>query len=229
MPKDYRTGRVVGLATTAALGGFLFGYDSAVINGAASAIKSTFGLGSFALGFVVSIALVGSAIGAWFAGYFADRYGRQPVMLLAALLFMGGWNGPIPVATLLGLSEGTGDTAHYVVRLVGLANLIGKATLGVLMMMWIRWTLPRLRIDQVMSTCLKYCTPLAAAMFLGAMLWQIALPGGLVPMLHRPAAEIREGWLPGPGGEVRARDAVGTGGAVSAGDAVAAKVAQVDS
>ena len=88
MPKDYRTGRVVGLATTAALGGFLFGYDSAVINGAASAIKSTFGLGSFALGFVVSIALVGSAIGAWFAGYFADRYGRQPVMLLAALLFM---------------------------------------------------------------------------------------------------------------------------------------------
>ena len=88
MQKDYRTGRVVGLATTAALGGFLFGYDSAVINGAASAIKSTFGLGSFALGFVVSIALVGSAIGAWFAGYFADRYGRQPVMLLAALLFM---------------------------------------------------------------------------------------------------------------------------------------------
>ena len=41
--KDYRTGRVVGLATTAALGGFLFGYDSAVINGAASAIKSLFG------------------------------------------------------------------------------------------------------------------------------------------------------------------------------------------
>ena len=162
--------------------------------------------------------------------FFMAEYGSMfLVSALAALLFMGGWNGPIPVATLLGLSEGTGDTAHYVVRLVGLANLIGKATLGVLMMMWIRWTMPRLRIDQVMSTCLKYCTPLAAAMFLGAMLWQIALPGGLVPMLHRPAAEIREGWLPGPGGEVRARDAVGTGGAVSAGDAVAAKVAQVDS
>jgi NADH-quinone oxidoreductase subunit H len=162
--------------------------------------------------------------------FFMAEYGSMfLVSALAALLFMGGWNGPIPVATLLGLSEGTGDTAHYVVRLVGLANLISKATLGVLLMMWIRWTLPRLRIDQVMSTCLKYCTPLAAAMFLGAMLWQIALPGGLVPMLHRPAAEIREGWLPGPGGEVRARDAVGTGGAVSTGDAVAAKVAQVDS
>ena len=48
MQTDYRTGRVVGLATSAALGGFLFGYDSAVINGASSAIKTTFGLGDFA-------------------------------------------------------------------------------------------------------------------------------------------------------------------------------------
>jgi sugar porter (SP) family MFS transporter len=86
--KDYRTGRVVGLATTAALGGFLFGYDSAVINGAASALKSLFGLSDIALGFVVSIALIGSAIGAWFAGGLADRFGRRRVMLVAAALFL---------------------------------------------------------------------------------------------------------------------------------------------
>jgi MFS transporter, SP family, sugar:H+ symporter len=86
--KDYRTGRVVGLATTAALGGFLFGYDSAVINGAASAIKSLFGLSDIALGLVVSIALIGSAIGAWFAGGLADRFGRRRVMLVAAGLFL---------------------------------------------------------------------------------------------------------------------------------------------
>jgi NADH-quinone oxidoreductase subunit H len=104
------------------------------------------------------------------------------------------------VASLLGLSEGTGDTANYFTRLIGMVNLLGKATLGVLVMMWIRWTLPRLRIDQVMTTCLKYCTPIAAVMFLGAMLWQVALPGGLVPGMGRPAGEIREGWLPGPGG-----------------------------
>jgi len=54
----------------------------------------------------------------------------------------------------------------------------------------------------VMTTCLKYCTPLAAVMFLGAMLWQAILPGGLVPGLGRPAGEIREGWLQGPGGGV---------------------------
>lgn len=88
MEKDYRTGRVVGLATTAALGGFLFGYDSAVINGAKGAIQNTFALGDFAIGLVVSIALIGSAIGAWFAGRLADRFGRQPVMLMAAALFM---------------------------------------------------------------------------------------------------------------------------------------------
>ena len=86
--KDYRTGRVVGLASTAALGGFLFGYDSAVINGAVSALKSLFDLSDIAIGFVVSIALIGSAIGAWFAGSLADRFGRRKVMLVAAGLFL---------------------------------------------------------------------------------------------------------------------------------------------
>jgi NADH-quinone oxidoreductase subunit H len=137
--------------------------------------------------------------------FFMAEYGSMfLVSALAAVLFMGGWNGPIPVAKLLGLSAGSGDTAGYFVRLLGMANLLGKATLGVLVMMWVRWTLPRLRIDQVMTTCLKYCTPLAAAMFAGVMLWQLALPGGIVRGLSRPAGEIREGWLEGPGGKAAA-------------------------
>ncbi len=86
-PHAYRTARVVGLASTAALGGFLFGYDSSVINGATSAIKTTFALSDFELGLVVSIALIGSAIGAWFAGSLAERYGRRIVMLIGAVLF----------------------------------------------------------------------------------------------------------------------------------------------
>jgi SP family sugar:H+ symporter-like MFS transporter len=85
--KGYRTGRVVGLAATAALGGFLFGFDSAVINGANSAIATTYDLSSGVMAFVVSIALIGSAIGAWFAGQLADAYGRRRVMLIAAALF----------------------------------------------------------------------------------------------------------------------------------------------
>jgi len=142
--------------------------------------------------------------------FFMAEYGSMfLVSALAAVLFLGGWNGPIPVATLLGLSEGTGDTANYFVRLIGCGNLLLKATLGVLLMMWVRWTLPRLRIDQVMTTCLKYCTPIAAAMFAGAMLWQLAFPGGVVRGISRPAGEIREGWLEGPGGLSAGRGAVG--------------------
>jgi sugar porter (SP) family MFS transporter len=85
--EGYRTGRVVRLASTAAMGGFLFGFDSAVINGANTAIAETFDLGSGVMAFVVSIALIGSAIGAWFAGQLADSFGRRRVMLIAALLF----------------------------------------------------------------------------------------------------------------------------------------------
>ncbi|TMR01884.1 sugar porter family MFS transporter [Actinomadura soli] len=76
------------LAGAAALGGFLFGYDSSVINGTVDALKETFGLGGFAVGFVVSAALLGCAAGAWFAGPLSDRVGRVRVMHLAALLFV---------------------------------------------------------------------------------------------------------------------------------------------
>ena len=85
--EGYRTRRVVRLASTAALGGFLFGFDSAVINGANTAIAETFNLGSGLMAFVVSIALIGSAVGAWFAGQLADAFGRRRVMLIAAVLF----------------------------------------------------------------------------------------------------------------------------------------------
>ena len=61
-----------------------------------------------------------------------------------------------------------------------MCNFIVKAVIGVACMIWLRWTLPRLRIDQVMTTCLKYCVPLASAMMAGAMLWMYFLPGGLI-------------------------------------------------
>ncbi|QRP49182.1 sugar porter family MFS transporter [Amycolatopsis sp. FDAARGOS 1241] len=81
------TGRTVLVAATAALGGFLFGYDTAVINGAVKAVGQNFGASPFVLGFAVAAALIGCAIGAWFAGAIADRYGRIRVMWLAAIAF----------------------------------------------------------------------------------------------------------------------------------------------
>src|SRR4051812_49642161 len=84
------TGRALLIAAVAAIGGFLFGFDTAVINGAVNAIRDHFHLSPFALGFTVAIALLGSAVGAWFAGAAADRWGRVRVMVIAAVLFAAG-------------------------------------------------------------------------------------------------------------------------------------------
>jgi len=56
--------RAVGISIAAAVGGFLFGFDTSVINGAVDSIRTHFGLGSGITGFVVAIALIGSAVGA---------------------------------------------------------------------------------------------------------------------------------------------------------------------
>jgi SP family sugar:H+ symporter-like MFS transporter len=76
------------IASVAALGGFLFGYDSAVINGAVSAIQDQFHVGNAALGFAVASALLGAAAGAITAGRLADRIGRISVMKIAAAFFL---------------------------------------------------------------------------------------------------------------------------------------------
>lgn len=81
---------VIYISTIAALGGFLFGFDTAVISGTIESIRSEefgFGLSSSELGFAVASVLVGSAIGAWYAGVAAMRFGRVKVMLIASLLF----------------------------------------------------------------------------------------------------------------------------------------------
>jgi SP family sugar:H+ symporter-like MFS transporter len=86
-PSEVRAGRVLLVSMVAALGGFLFGFDTAVINGAVGAIDDQFDASSVAIGFTVSSALLGSAVGAWFAGGLADRHGRVRLMRVAAFLF----------------------------------------------------------------------------------------------------------------------------------------------
>lgn len=83
----YHLTKVIRLATVAALGGFLFGFDTAVINGAVNAMRDDFGMGSGLTGFVVSSALLGCMVGAYLAGRLADRWGRLRVMFVAAGMF----------------------------------------------------------------------------------------------------------------------------------------------
>jgi len=122
--------------------------------------------------------------------FFMAEYGSMvAVSGLGAILFLGGWYGPIPVAELLGLTHSNHAILGWLGELLGACNFLLKAFLGVTFMMWLRWTLPRLRIDQVMTTCLKYCVPLAAAMFVGVMLWTYAFPDGILSrMTPTPAA-----------------------------------------
>ncbi len=134
--------------------------------------------------------------------FFMAEYGSMfAVSGLAAILFFGGWNGPLPITQWLGIANSTNGLVIYLVNLLGLVNFILKCTFGVTFMMWVRWTLPRLRIDQVMTTCLKYCTPIAAAMFLGATLWCYAFPGGWLLAPSIPLGDEREGWLAPAGSE----------------------------
>src|SRR3954451_5057692 len=86
--EQFHTGASIKVAAVAALGGFLFGYDSAVINGAVSAIGQVFDVESTTLGFAVASALLGAAAGAMLAGRIADRIGRLRVMQIAAVLFL---------------------------------------------------------------------------------------------------------------------------------------------
>lgn len=80
-------GKVIAASVSAAVGAFLFGFDSAVINGAVDALAGHFQLQAFLKGFAVAIALLGCAVGAWYAGQLADRLGRKKVMLVGAAMF----------------------------------------------------------------------------------------------------------------------------------------------
>lgn len=84
---DMNIVHVAMIAGAAAMGGFLFGYDSSVINGAVEAIQSHFKVGAAETGFTVAAALLGSAVGAALAGSMADYLGRIRVMQIAAVLF----------------------------------------------------------------------------------------------------------------------------------------------
>lgn len=85
---EQHVAKVIGVTVAAAVGGFLFGFDSSVVNGAVDSIQGRFALSDLFVGFAVAIALLGCAVGAWFAGRLADSWGRKRVMLLGSVLFI---------------------------------------------------------------------------------------------------------------------------------------------
>ncbi|KZR67671.1 D-xylose-proton symporter [Prochlorococcus marinus str. MIT 1327] len=117
---------ILQIAISAALGGFLFGYDTAVINGAVGEIGTAFTVSKETLGFAVASALLGSALGAFTAGWLSDRIGRRNSMLVAALMFLAGAIGSAlaPTITTLIIWPVVGGLA------VGFASVLAPAYLA---------------------------------------------------------------------------------------------------
>ncbi len=86
-PRVKVTRVLIGSAIVAALGGFLFGFDTAVISGTTDALKGAFGLDENQLGFTVAIALVGTIIGSIFSGKPSDVWGRRRALMVLAILY----------------------------------------------------------------------------------------------------------------------------------------------
>ena len=102
--------RVSLLSAVAALGGFLFGYDSGVINGTVGALQKAFNADSVGSGFNVASMLLGCAAGAFLAGRIADRFGRRAALFAAAIFFgISSWGSGIA----------TGSLEFVVYRLIG--------------------------------------------------------------------------------------------------------------
>src|SRR5215467_1499827 len=106
---------VIALCCIAAIGGFLFGFDSGVINGTVDALAKAFGTNAAGTGFAVASVLVGCAVGAFGAGRLADSLGRRPTMLLNAIVFL-----------VTAVATGAANSAQFFI----VARIIGGVAIG---------------------------------------------------------------------------------------------------
>ncbi|HSV14821.1 MAG TPA: NADH-quinone oxidoreductase subunit NuoH [Tepidisphaeraceae bacterium] len=113
--------------------------------------------------------------------FFAEYAAMFVVAGIQTGLFLGGWNDPFG---LLGYyyhrftadPENVNTAGLIAVNLVGCAIFMTKCITIIFVQMWIRWTFPRPRIDQVLYACVKVMLPLACLLLLGATLWQLFVP-----------------------------------------------------
>ena len=105
--------------------------------------------------------------------FFMAEWGNLYVIgAVASTLFLGGWQ--IPWAL----------TEHPILRnALQFVLFFAKSYAFVLLAIWLRWTLPRIRVDQMMEMCWKYLVPIAMVNFLGTAAWMVAFPAG-VPLVR---------------------------------------------
>jgi NADH-quinone oxidoreductase subunit H len=112
-----------------------------------------------------------------FALYFLVEFGNLWVMAAVGVtLFFGGWQVPGTTAETFSAAFGAGPLpglSWWGLQVASLVVFVVKTLLLLNVIVWIRWTLPRIRVDQMMTLCWKYLVPFAFLAFVGTLLWQI--------------------------------------------------------
>jgi NADH-quinone oxidoreductase subunit H len=112
-----------------------------------------------------------------FALYFLVEFGNLWVMAAVAVtLFFGGWQIPGLGPEVYEAAKGTGAfpaAAWWGLQILSMAMMAFKTLMVLNVIVWVRWTLPRIRVDQMMTLCWKYLVPWAFAAFVFTLLWQI--------------------------------------------------------
>jgi NADH-quinone oxidoreductase subunit H len=109
-----------------------------------------------------------------FAGFFLGEFANIYLMsAIATTLFFGGWQIP-------GVTPEQ-QAASWGLQIVGLLIFVAKASIGCFVVIWLRWTFPRLRVDQLMSLCYRYLVPLAFLCLLGNAVYLLLIPAGSLP------------------------------------------------
>ena len=111
----------------------------------------------------------------WSYFFMAEYASMFAVSGLATVCFLGGWHVGIPVLEWLGLAGNQAWWAQAVTGVIGFKLFVAKAAALVFVQMWVRWSLPRLRIDQVMITCLKYLLPISCVLLIGLAAWPLVI------------------------------------------------------
>jgi sugar porter (SP) family MFS transporter len=166
-------GYVISLSVVAAIGGFLFGYDTAVISGTVQQVTLQFDLNSMQIGWFVGCALVGSIIGVSLAGMLSDRFGRKKTMILSALLFS---------VSAVGCAVSSGYTGLVIYRILG---GIGIGVVSIVSPMYIsEVSLPKYRGSLVSLYQLAITIGFLGAYLANFMLLKLSVSG------YNPAGEL---------------------------------------
>ena len=118
----------------------------------------------------------------WLVIFMAEYGSMFAVSGIANLMFLGGWSLGLgfEMTELFTQVFGNVTWGMWIGNIINVIVFIFKSWFLVFVMMWVRWTLPRLRIDQVMMMCLKYLIPIGCVLLLGISLWQLAMPAFVI-------------------------------------------------